>query len=173
MQFLRTLKMTNLLFLSVSFLRKIFVVVLVPARSRLVVHDVHYYLFCSASFKVVACVIMFLKRIISAIIFLLSLVRPAWSSSSSSCGPTKVFLLDGQSNMVGMASIEHLRVLLNNTKTHDEYAHLWNETTQDFVEREDVYAKFDYHVGKLTVGFGAKGGTHFGTELEFGWYVSS
>jgi hypothetical protein len=153
--------------------KDLFVVVLVPARSRLVVHDGFHYLFYSASFKAVACVIMFLKRILSAIVFPMSLVRPAWSNSSASCGPTKVFLLDGQSNMVGMASIEHLRVLLNNTKTHDEYAHLWNDTTQDFVEREDVYAKFDHHVGKLTVGFGAKGGTHFGTELEFGWYDSS
>jgi hypothetical protein len=69
----------------------------------------------------------------------------------------------------GMASIEHLQILLNDTKTHDEYAHLWNETTNSWVERPDVYAKFDDHVGKLTVGFGATG--KFGTELEFGWYV--
>ena len=68
-----------------------------------------------------------------------------------------------------MGSIEHLKLLLNNTTTHAEYAHLWNETSQTWAERYDVYAKFDDHVGRLTVGFGAPGG-HLGTELEFGWY---
>ena len=74
--------------------------------------------------------------------------------------------------MTGMGSIEHLKLLLNDTKTHDEYAHLWNITSNSWAERDDVYAKFDAHVGKLTVGFGAPGrGGHFGTELEFGWCV--
>jgi hypothetical protein len=73
-----------------------------------------------------------------------------------------------------MASIEHLKTLLNDTKTHGEFSHLWNDTSNSFAQREDVYAKFDDHVGKLTVGFGApEGGGHFGTELEFGWYVVS
>jgi hypothetical protein len=68
-----------------------------------------------------------------------------------------------------MASVEHLKKLLNDNQTHDEYAHLWNESSNSWVERNDVYAKFNGHVGKLTVGFGAGVGTHFGTELEFGW----
>jgi len=39
------------------------------------------------------------------------------------CGtPTKIFLLAGQSNMVGMGSGEHMRKLMNDTKTHDEYS---------------------------------------------------
>ena len=68
--------------------------------------------------------------------------------------------------------MEHLKILLNDTETHDEYAHLWNETSNSWAERDDVYAKFDEHVGKLTVGFGVDDGKHFGTELGFGWYVN-
>jgi hypothetical protein len=71
--------------------------------------------------------------------------------------------------VLGKGSIDHLKILMDDAKTHDEYAHLWNETSNSWAERSDVYAKFDDHVGKLTVGFGAPG--HFGTELEFGWYV--
>jgi hypothetical protein len=71
-----------------------------------------------------------------------------------------------------MASIEHMRKLLNDTKTHDEYLPYWNETSQDWAERDDVYCKFDDQLGKLKVGFGepANGG-HFGPELGFGWVV--
>ena len=69
-----------------------------------------------------------------------------------------------------MGSIDHLKILLNDTETHDEFAHFWNETSKSWAERDDVYAKFDDHVGKLTVGFGApQRGGHLGTELEFGW----
>jgi hypothetical protein len=71
-----------------------------------------------------------------------------------------------------MGSVQHLKILLNDTKTHNEYAHLWNETSNSWAERDDVYSKFNEHVGKLTVGFGAGHGNHFGAELEFGWYVS-
>lgn len=71
------------------------------------------------------------------VVFLSSLVR-VFGSMSESCEPTKIFLLAGQSNMVGMASVEHLRKLLNNTETHDEYAPLYNETTKDWTKRTDV-----------------------------------
>lgn len=71
-----------------------------------------------------------------------------------------------------MASIEHMRKLLNDTKTRGEYLPYWNETSQDWAERHDVYCKFDDHLGKLKVGFGAPGGGgHFGPELGFGWVV--
>ena len=89
-------------------------------------------------------------------------------------GPLKIFLLDGQSNMVGMGSLEHLKILLNDPNTHEEYAHLWNTTSTDWAERSDVYIKFDDQIGKLTAGLGAAGpsrGGHIGPELEFGWVL--
>ena len=45
--------------------------------------------------------------------------------------------------MVGMGSLEHLKILLNDPNTHEEYAHLWNTTSTDWAERSDVYIKFD------------------------------
>ena len=65
--------------------------------------------------------------------------------------------------------MEHLKRLLNDTKTHDDYSHLYNATSHGWASRSDVLAKFDDHIGKLTVGFGAE--NHFGPELELGWYV--
>eukprot|EP00543_Licmophora_paradoxa_P002611 CAMPEP_0202457672 /NCGR_PEP_ID=MMETSP1360-20130828/14635_1 /ASSEMBLY_ACC=CAM_ASM_000848 /TAXON_ID=515479 /ORGANISM="Licmophora paradoxa, Strain CCMP2313" /LENGTH=367 /DNA_ID=CAMNT_0049077825 /DNA_START=9 /DNA_END=1112 /DNA_ORIENTATION=+ len=88
--------------------------------------------------------------------------------------PLKIFLLDGQSNMVGMGSLEHLKILLDDPETYDEYHHLWNDTAQDWKERSDVYIKFDDQVGKLKAGLGAAGparGGHIGPELEFGWFL--
>ena len=93
-------------------------------------------------------------------------------NNSSVPAPLKVFLLDGQSNMVGMGSLEHLKILLDDEKTHKEYVHLWNTTSNnDWAERADVYIKFDDQVGKLKAGLGAAGpshGGHIGPELEFG-----
>lgn len=85
---------------------------------------------------------------------------------------TKVFLLAGQSNMVGMASIQHMKKLLNDPATHKEYAPFWDKINKDWAERDDVYCKFNNQLGKLKVGFGAPGhGGHFGPELGFGWVV--
>jgi hypothetical protein len=69
-----------------------------------------------------------------------------------------------------MASVDHMRKLLNHTKTHNEYLPYWNETSEDWAERDDVYCKFDDNLGKLKVGFGAPG-HHFGPELGFGWVI--
>jgi hypothetical protein len=88
--------------------------------------------------------------------------------------PLQIFLLDGQSNMVGMGSLQHLKLLVDNETTHDEYAHLWNSTSNDWAERDDVYIQFDDQVGKLKAGLGAAGparGGHIGPELEFGWVL--
>ena len=98
-------------------------------------------------------------------------------SSEAYCddGPTKIFLLAGQSNMVGMGSVEHMRKLLNDTKAHNEYSTYWNGTSHDWSKRRDVYCKFRDLLGPLQVGFGAyRGGgkpSHFGPELGFGWVV--
>ena len=71
-----------------------------------------------------------------------------------------------------MASVEHMRKLLNDTETHEEYLPYWNETSGDWAERHDVYCKFNDQHGRLKVGFGAPGhGGHFGPELGLGWVV--
>src|SRR6056300_1001239 len=71
-----------------------------------------------------------------------------------------------------MASIEHMRKLLDDIDTRDEYQVYWNESSQDWAQRDDVYCKFDDKVGKLQVGFGAPGnGGHLGPELGFGWVI--
>jgi hypothetical protein len=77
--------------------------------------------------------------------------------------------------MVGMGSLTHLKLLLENETTHDEYAHLWNSTSDSWAERDDVYIHFNDQGGKLKAGFGAAPpnhrGEHVGPELEFGWVI--
>jgi Carbohydrate esterase, sialic acid-specific acetylesterase len=118
--------------------------------------------------------------------WLVSFALTCWASFASAfenCdGPTKIFLLAGQSNMVGMGSIEHMRKLLNDTETHEEYATYWNETSHDWAERDDIFVKFNDHIGYLRVGFGAAEDDgffwpelvldgHFGPELGMGWVL--
>eukprot|EP00934_Nitzschia_sp_Nitz4_P000572 Nitzschia sp. Nitz4//scaffold13_size275219//209831//210899//NITZ4_000906-RA/size275219-augustus-gene-0.241-mRNA-1//1//CDS//3329536110//572//frame0 len=72
--------------------------------------------------------------------------------------------------MVGMASTEHLKKLISNPQTNEEFAPLFNETTQSWAQRSDVYCKFREHEGPMQVGFGAPDrGEHFGPELGMGW----
>jgi len=89
--------------------------------------------------------------------------------------PTKIFVLAGQSNMEGMGSVEHMRKLLNDTKTYDEYSTYWNETSHDWAERDDVFVKFNDQTGYLKVGFGAQyfffDLEHFGPELGMRWVL--
>ena len=124
-----------------------------------------------------------------AIIGCILLSPSALACTCDDGGPLKVFLLDGQSNMVGMGSLQHLKILLNDTATHTEYAHLWNATSNDWAERSDVYIKFDDQSGKLKAGRGAAPPSsqsssildaanaerpqqqHIGPELEFGWVL--
>jgi alpha-galactosidase len=82
-------------------------------------------------------------------------------------GPLRIFVLAGQSNMVGPASIEHLSQLVTNTSTSEEYQHLWSGT--NWTQRDDVVVRFEQQFGNLTVGYGYSG--QFGPELEFGWTV--
>ena len=81
-----------------------------------------------------------------------------------------------------MGSIEHMRKLLNDSETHEEYATYWNETSHDWAERDDIFVKFNDHIGYLRVGFGAAEDDrffwpelvldgHFGPELGMGWVL--
>jgi Carbohydrate esterase, sialic acid-specific acetylesterase len=81
--------------------------------------------------------------------------------------PLKVILLAGQSNMVGFGSIEHLMILMNGT-VKNEYTHLWNQTSNSFVVRPDVYMQYNSRLGPLTVGTGFAATNCFGPELGLG-----
>jgi Carbohydrate esterase, sialic acid-specific acetylesterase len=90
--------------------------------------------------------------------------------------PVKVFLLAGQSNMGGIGSIKHLRLLVNESSgsSSNEYRDsLWNGTA--FKESDNVYIKYGLNHGKLTVGetTGFAAPTWFGPEAMFGWTVGN
>mmetsp|Transcript_26535 Transcript_26535/g.73243 ORF Transcript_26535/g.73243 Transcript_26535/m.73243 type:complete len:415 (+) Transcript_26535:100-1344(+) len=87
------------------------------------------------------------------------------TTKKSATNTVKVVLLAGQSNMVGAGSIDHLLQLIHNstsssttTAENDYRQTLWNETTQDFVQSDRVYLRFQNGVdraaaaGPLTVG---------------------
>jgi alpha-galactosidase len=97
----------------------------------------------------------------------------------SPAGPLRVFLLVGQSNMVGAGevvaraernggrgSLEHLATA---PETRGRFGHLLDEDG-DWVEREDVWISFFDAEGPLTVGYGSRGDT-IGPELGFGYVV--
>ncbi len=91
--------------------------------------------------------------------------------------PLKVFILAGQSNMVGHGEVEkgdrgNLNYLIGNDKK-GEYQHLVDEKG-DWKVRDDVFIYFNHqekiHTGGLTVGYGANENT-IGPELQFGHVV--
>ena len=97
-------------------------------------------------------------------------------------GPLKVFVLAGQSNMVGAGEVEaredrnggqgSLEHLVSDEKTKKHFEHLVDRKG-DWVSRDDVWISFtgarDVH-GELTVGYGARE-TAIGPELGFGHVV--
>jgi Carbohydrate esterase, sialic acid-specific acetylesterase len=85
----------------------------------------------------------------------------------------KVFLLAGQSNMVGMASMDHMDLLVRNTSS-PMYKTLWDVTSRSYIVRQDVFMKYLHNVtGPLTLGSksGYADNNCFGPELMFGWTV--
>lgn len=79
----------------------------------------------------------------------------------------KVFILAGQSNMVGMGSLEHLGRL---TQDPGEFRTALYNDHGEYKTSENVIVKYGDQVGKLTVGkFAPKG--NFGPELMFGFTV--
>lgn len=91
--------------------------------------------------------------------------------------PLKVFILAGQSNMVGSGAIDHLDKLTKEIPTHSSYNEfrdvLWNGASYEYETRDDVYVKFNEKHGQLTVGrdTGYASQACFGPELMFGWTV--
>jgi len=87
--------------------------------------------------------------------------------------PLEIYILAGQSNMVGMGSMKHLDELVqvnctSHCKPHNEYRQrLWDEHTASYKVSNNVYINFESRHGPLTVGYGAK--NRMGPELMFGW----
>jgi len=82
-------------------------------------------------------------------------------------GVVRVFVLAGQSNMVGQAPNELCDHQAQAPETRDLFAHLRKDGA--WIVRDDVWIKFRDQKGRLTIGFGGKKRT--GPELEFGFRV--
>ncbi len=97
-------------------------------------------------------------------------------------GPLKVFILAGQSNMVGAGEVEaredknggkgSLAHLVKDKATKNRFAHLVDKKGE-WIERDDVWISFtgarDVR-GRLAPGYGARG-TAIGPELGFGHVI--
>lgn len=86
-------------------------------------------------------------------------------------GPIEVFILAGQSNMQGQASLRTLEYLVYSQETAPRYQQ-WKDRDGRWTRRNDVWVwtTDGTRWGALTPGFGA-GEWKFGPELGFGWTV--
>ena len=86
-------------------------------------------------------------------------------------GPLKVFILAGQSNMQGHASLRTLEYLIYNPRTTAEYEH-WKDRVGRWTERRDVWVwtTDGQRYGNLRPGYGANE-MKIGPELGFGWIM--
>ncbi len=97
----------------------------------------------------------------------------------SIAGPVHVFILAGQSNMVGAGRVQadphrnggkgSLEYLVKKPETASRFAHLIDSEGR-WPVRNDVWIVFFDRKGPLTVGFGS-GPDTIGPELGFGWVV--
>jgi hypothetical protein len=86
----------------------------------------------------------------------------------------RIFILAGDDNVEGYASIPQLHDLATHSDTREAYQHWLQEDGKQWKVRDDVFVSYDHERdkdwlhGPLTVkGFGAKPNT-FGPEVEFG-----
>jgi hypothetical protein len=95
--------------------------------------------------------------------------RDPWPAAKT--GPVKVFILAGQSNMQGHASLRTLEYLIYNKETAAEYQH-WKDREGRWNERRDVWVwtSDGKRSGNLKPGFGASE-MKIGPELGFGWVM--
>jgi Carbohydrate esterase, sialic acid-specific acetylesterase len=109
-----------------------------------------------------------LKNLIASLSIGVCLAVPAQGAATA--GTVKVFILAGQSNMEGHATVECLEYQATKGKNKDEFAFCRN--ANGWVERDDVFIDYLGRRGKLTVGYGAPGRQpNIGPELGFGFTV--
>ncbi|QNN22999.1 sialate O-acetylesterase [Planctomycetales bacterium ZRK34] len=95
------------------------------------------------------------------------LILLSGSVRAEDSAPVKVFILAGQSNMVGHAKLALLDTQIADPATHDEFAFL--KPAGQWITRDDVFIRYGDKHGPLTVGYGARGCN--GPELLFGLTV--
>jgi alpha-galactosidase len=100
-------------------------------------------------------------------VLLATLTSTSWADRQGK-GPVKVFVLVGQSNMQGKASLLTLDHQIKAERTKEQFAHL-HDGQGNYLVRDDVLINFLDRHGKLEVGYGSK--ERFGPELGFGWTV--
>ncbi len=123
--------------------------------------------------------------VIAAVLLLLTLVIPAGvchaqgADGGDADTPVQVFILAGQSNMVGAGQINanpdrnegkgSLEWMATDPSTAERYGHLMRADGK-WAERDDVQIWFLDRKGNLAPGFGNRA-TTIGPELGFGWVV--
>jgi len=98
---------------------------------------------------------------------LATLTATSWAEQPGK-SPVKAFVLVGQSNMQGKASLVTLAHQIKAERTKRQFAHL-HDGKGNYLLRDDVFINFLERHGKLEVGYGSK--DRFGPELGFGWTV--
>ena len=94
----------------------------------------------------------------------------AVAQAASAAGKVKVYILVGQSNMEGHATVECLEYQATKGKYKDVFA--FCRKGDGWAERDDVLINYLDRRGKLTVGYGAPGkNPSIGPELGFGFTV--
>ncbi|MEM9801794.1 MAG: sialate O-acetylesterase [Planctomycetota bacterium] len=121
-------------------------------------------------------------RLLAAVALSLGLIGAEAPAPSPSASTLKVFVLAGQSNMVGFGFVEadpernggrgSLEHLVRDPETKGSYAHL-ADASGDWIERDDVWISFGgarERDGALAPGYGARD-DRIGPELGFGTVV--
>jgi len=109
-----------------------------------------------------------MKRLLAVLIVALCVCVVC--SSAPAAGKVKVFVLVGQSNMQGHATVECLEYQATKGKYTEEFA--FCRDGDKFIERDDVLINLFDKRGKLTVGYGAQGrDPKIGPEFGFGFTV--
>lgn len=92
---------------------------------------------------------------------------------ASAAKPLKIILLAGQSNMVGMGSVDHLHKLVErDCPCHRYRDQLWNGTSYRVFDT--IYMKYNDCHGPLTIGSNfAASHKHFGPEVGIGYEVAN
>ncbi|MHC4700964.1 MAG: sialate O-acetylesterase, partial [Planctomycetota bacterium] len=95
--------------------------------------------------------------------------KDPWPMSKQ--GPVKVFILAGQSNMQGHASLRTLEYLIYNERTAEDYQQ-WKDRWGNWYERSDVWiwTTDGRRYGNLKPGYG-QSEVKLGPELGFGWVM--
>ncbi len=105
----------------------------------------------------------FLSRLLLGVFACLAITPPAVAQNQAP-PPVRVFILAGQSNMVGKAPLTLLDHQITAPDTADFFAHLHVDGA--YIVREDVWIDTLGRRGGLTPGYGSR--DRFGVELEFG-----